>query len=156
MSKTSDMPTATSGSTEKGDASLALAPRVLLAEDDGAMRALLARALRKAGYEPVDCRHGLELLQRLSPLLEGAESVGYDLVISDVRLPGIPGVTILEGLHRHEGLPPVILITAFGDERTHADAARFGAAAVFDKPFDIDDLLSKVREIIPAPGVGGT
>ena len=154
-SETSHRTVVTSRSGEPTPTSTASPSRVLLAEDDGEMRALLARALRKAGYEPVGCRHGLELLDRLSPLLDGADSVAYDLIISDVRMPGILGVEVLEGLHRHKGLPPVILITAFGDDQTHADAVRFGAAAVFDKLFDIDDLLSKVREIVPAPGVEG-
>ena len=42
----------------------------------------------------------------------------------------------------------MILITAFGDEETHAKAHRLEAAAIFDKPFDIEDLLAKVREIL--------
>lgn len=155
-SETSHRTRATSGNCEPIAAAVALPSRVLLAEDDGEMRALLARALRKAGCEPVDCRHGLELLDKLSPLLEGADSVGYDLIITNVRLPGVLGATILEGLRQHKGLPPVILITAFGDDGARADAMMSGVAAVFGKPFDIDDLLSAVREIIPAPDVGGT
>jgi DNA-binding response OmpR family regulator len=43
----------------------------------------------------------------------------------------------------------VILITAFGDEETYAEARRLGAAAVLDKPFDLDDLVAKVREVAP-------
>jgi DNA-binding response OmpR family regulator len=42
----------------------------------------------------------------------------------------------------------VILITAFGDEQTHAEAKRLGAAATIDKPFEIPDLLSKAQEIL--------
>jgi DNA-binding response OmpR family regulator len=42
----------------------------------------------------------------------------------------------------------MILITAFGDDWTHMQAKKFGAAAIFDKPFEIDPLLSKVREIL--------
>jgi CheY-like chemotaxis protein len=53
-------------------------------------------------------------------------------------------------LHNSEGFPPVILITAFGDEKTHEQAYLFGAAAVFDKPFDIEDLVTKVQEIAPS------
>ena len=42
----------------------------------------------------------------------------------------------------------MILITAFGDEETHLQAKKFNAAAMFDKPFDIDDLLNKVRQLL--------
>jgi DNA-binding NtrC family response regulator len=50
------------------------------------------------------------------------------------------------------GFPPTILITAFGDDETHAEAERYRVAAFFDKPFDIEDLLVKVREIVPPRG----
>jgi DNA-binding response OmpR family regulator len=43
----------------------------------------------------------------------------------------------------------MVLITAFGDEDTHIQTEKFGAAAMFDKPFEIDDLLAKVRQIVP-------
>ncbi|MBW1788759.1 MAG: response regulator transcription factor [Deltaproteobacteria bacterium] len=56
---------------------------------------------------------------------------------------------VLEGAPKNEGFPPMILITAFGDEETHVLAKEFGAAAMFDKPFDMDDLLAKVQELLP-------
>jgi len=48
----------------------------------------------------------------------------FDLVVSDIRMPGIFGLTILEGTRQWDRFPPIILITAFGDEETHAHAAR--------------------------------
>ena len=50
------------------------------------------------------------------------------------------GLDVVAGLRRAEWITPVIIITAFGDEATHAEAQRLGAAAVFDKPFDVNDL----------------
>ncbi|NUM68526.1 response regulator [candidate division KSB1 bacterium] len=126
------------------------APHVLLAEDDHEMRVLLARALQYAGYEVVTCRNGVELLEHLGAyFLPDEEQEPIALIISDVRMPGLTGLEILEGLSKHQDFPPFILITAFGDAETHADAARFGALAVFDKPFDLDDLLARVRKIVP-------
>jgi len=66
-------------------------------------------------------------------------------------MPGLTGLEVLDGLHQCKDLPPIILVTAFGDEQTHRLAESFGAVAVFDKPFDIDDLLTKVREVLSAP-----
>jgi DNA-binding response OmpR family regulator len=55
---------------------------------------------------------------------------------------------ILMGANELDNFPPMILITAFGDKETHMLAERLGAAALFDKPFDIDDMLKKVRAIL--------
>lgn len=134
----------------KGKPVAAIAPHVLLAEDDHEMRALLVRALHRAGYEVIACRNGVELLEHLgSYFLPDEEHEEIDLIISDIRMPGVTGLEILEGLSKHDDFPPFILITAFGDAETHAEAERYGALAMFDKPFDIDDLLAKVRKIVP-------
>ena len=124
---------------------------ILLAEDDKEMRALLALSLRKAGYEVTECHDGVGLLTHLAPLLlpNGIGDNDVDLIISDIRMPGFTGMEVLEGAPKNEGFPPMILITAFGDEETHVLAKEFGAAAMFDKPFDMDDLLAKVHELLP-------
>jgi DNA-binding response OmpR family regulator len=136
--------------------------RVLLAEDDDEMRALLAWALRKAGYEVGMATDGLELLVKLGGGILPADGLAnmanplrppdWDLVISDIRMPAISGLEILERARTREEFPPIILITAFGDDATHAAAERLGAVAIFDKPFDTDALLAKVREAVPVYG----
>jgi CheY-like chemotaxis protein len=123
--------------------------RILLADDDKEMRKLLSQAFQKAGYEVTECSDGVGLLTHLESFLFPKKEMRkyVDLIISDIRMPGFTGMEILEGIQRTRGFPPMILITAFGDEETHNLAERFGAAAMFDKPFDIDDLLDKVREL---------
>ena len=124
-------------------------PRILLAEDDDALRGLLAETVSGEGYEVTECRDGGEFLQCLQSFLIDDEcSVDFDVIISDIRMPGLTGLEILEDLHEFEGFPPMILITAFGDDWTHMRAKKFGAAAIFDKPFEIDTLLAKVHEIL--------
>jgi two-component system, response regulator, stage 0 sporulation protein F len=71
-----------------------------------------------------------------------------DVLISDIRMPGVNGMRILEGIQELPGIAPVILITAFGDQTTHDAARRWGAKAVFDKPFDVDDLLQSVHDVV--------
>ncbi|MGI6416645.1 MAG: response regulator [Thermoguttaceae bacterium] len=131
-----------------------LRPRVLLGEDDAEMRSVLSEALREKGYGVVECADGLRVLERLSSVVLSSAVTSRDpenfaLIISDIRMPGVNGMSILEGVQLFEHFPPVILITAFGDEETHAEATRLGAAAMFDKPFDIVDLLDKVEELAP-------
>lgn len=123
--------------------------RVLLAEDDPDMRALLARALRRIGYSVVEVQDGLALLQRVRSGLDDEHDVAPDLIISDIRMPGCSGLEVLAGLRACDWAMPVILITAFGDEAAHAEARRLGAALLLDKPFDLDDLLHVAQAIIP-------
>lgn len=118
---------------------------VLLAEDDDEMRALLAQALRKCGYDVTECEDGMELLLRLNPLLESNGEVEYDVIISDIYMPGLSGMEVMESLARKLRCPPIILITAFGDHEIHEKAKRLGVAAILDKPFEIEDLLTAVR-----------
>ncbi len=124
-------------------------PRILLAEDDSDMRNLLAWSLRKYGYEVIECTNGVQLLDYLDCFFTNDETEAFDLIISDIRMPGVTGLEVLEGMHKYKAFPLMVLITAFGDEETHAQAHRFGAAAIFDKPFEIDDLLAEVQKIVP-------
>jgi len=134
----------------KGKCAALFSPRILLAEDDKEMRVLLAGALRRAGYEVIECGNGVELLEHLgSFILPDEEHEEVNLVISDIRMPGLTGLEILEGVSKCSDFPPFILITAFGDVETHARAKYWGALAMFDKPFDVDDLVARVRKVVP-------
>ena len=122
--------------------------RVLLAEDDVHMRRLLALALRHRGYDVSECRDGMSLADEIGSAVLLEETEAYDLVVSDIRLPGVTGLEILEGLSALPDLPPFLLITAFGDRETHEAAERLGAAALLDKPFEIDEFVAVVDEIL--------
>lgn len=126
--------------------------RILLGEDDDQMRTLLAAELHREGYEVVECRNGVQLLDKLYSFLLPQGREDYHLIISDIRMPGLTGLEILSGLADRPGFPPTILITAFGDDETHAEAERYHVVAFFDKPFDIEDLLATVRETVPPHG----
>jgi CheY-like chemotaxis protein len=125
-------------------------PHILVAEDHADMREMLAQTLRRAGYDVTEVPDGWGLLSLLGAcLLHSQDEQPVDLVISDIRMPGVTGMEVLRGAEGSPEFPPIILITAFGDPRTHEEAERLGAEAVFDKPFDLEDLLVKVREIVP-------
>jgi CheY-like chemotaxis protein len=129
------------------------ARRILIAEDDDEFRKLLVQSFRKQGYEVTECRHGVDLIGELSCLKEPARPEDFDLIVSDIRMPGVTGLSVLEGLHEFKHAPPVILITAFGDEQTHAAAKRLGAAAMIDKPFEMEDLLAQAAETLGSSAV---
>jgi two-component system, response regulator, stage 0 sporulation protein F len=123
--------------------------RLLVAEDDRAFREMLVAVLRADGHEVVAVANGLDLLDTLE--VSSAAQVGsdrFDLVVSDVRMPGWTGLQVLERTAGGSGTPPFILITAFGSEDVHAAAEGLGAVAVLDKPFDFDDLRSFVSHFL--------
>jgi DNA-binding response OmpR family regulator len=121
---------------------------ILLAEDDEEMRRTLSGLLRAQGYRVDECSDGLALLKIFGAPGPQSHGPGYSLLISDIRMPSLSGLDILEGFHGRPGFPPVILITAFGDGETHARARESGAIAVLDKPFEVDCLLAMVGRIV--------
>lgn len=131
-------------------------PRILLAEDDKDMRNLLSWQLRNSGFEVIECSDGFELLDHLGTPALSQRPDDFDLIISDIRMPGASGLEVLEGIHECEWYLPMILITAFGSKQTHQQADKWGAAAVFDKPFEIQDLILRIREVLALDSPDGS
>jgi DNA-binding response OmpR family regulator len=125
--------------------------RILLADDDTEMRALLVLSLQAEGYEVVECTDGTQLLKHCYAACPPDAPQRLDLIITDLRMPGASGLAVLEQLHGRGAVPPIILITAFGDEHTHVLAQQFGATASVDKPFEILWFLDLVRDVLSSP-----
>jgi DNA-binding NtrC family response regulator len=117
---------------------------VLLAEDDGELRKLIASTLRQEGYEVVETANGMELLDALELLL--GRRLPY-AVVSDVRMPLLSGMDLLAVIRASATDVPVILITAFGDVDTHEEAHDLGAVAILDKPFDMSALTALLASL---------
>jgi len=122
------------------------AAQIVVADDDPEMRSLLAQALEADGHEIVEAKNGAELLQRLDSFWSRGREP--DLVISDVRMPGLSGLQVLDLMNDEDRFAPVILITAFGDHAVHERAALLGAITTIDKPFDVDELRELARRIL--------
>ncbi|NPD26002.1 response regulator [Corallococcus sp. AB038B] len=127
-------------------------PRILVAEDDDAMRAMLVRTLARAGYTVVEVEDGFELGDYVAMMQgHGGTLAPPDLIVSDVRMPGRTGLEAL-GRLRAQGIAcPVLLLSAFADEETHAEAQRLGARQLLDKPVDLDVLKEAVRDAVAHP-----
>jgi two-component system, response regulator, stage 0 sporulation protein F len=127
--------------------------RVFLAEDDPEMRRLVADALRRDRHFVLEAPDGATLLEYLHHALQNECPETKDsLIVSDVRMPRRGGLDLIQELLELQWCPPCILITGFGDERLHAQARQLGAVAVFDKPFDLDDLRASVNRLAEHPG----
>ncbi len=125
------------------------AMKVLLAEDDQGMRKLMALVLQRSGFDVIEAIDGNELQEKIKHLLPGGGSDGgVDIIVTDIYMPGPNALETLAMLRKAGVDTPVVMITAFGDYETHEEANRLGATAVFDKPFDMQELrgvLSVIR-----------
>ena len=120
-------------------------PRILLVEDDEALRSLIASELRRDGYRVIACEDGLELVHRIDAYRELGIPLGVSLVISDVRMPKISGLELLELTREVPLKVPFILISAFADMETRIEASHLSVSAFLSKPFEIDQLRAAVR-----------
>jgi DNA-binding NtrC family response regulator len=139
-----DPEAAEAGQQPDGQHAVPAARCVLLAEDDGPLRVLLASHLHRHGYEVLLAEDGLQLIQQIELCFHYPDTAPLVVLVSDVRMPGIDGLRVLSSLGEHGYGLPVILITAFGTAELHAEAERRGAVAMLDKPFEIEELLNLV------------
>jgi DNA-binding NtrC family response regulator len=107
--------------------------RVLVVDDEESQRTVLAGFLRKRGYDVV-------IAASADDALAAAAAHHVDVVVTDVRMPGLSGVDLLDELRRRNPEVPVVLITAFGTVATAVDAMKRGAADYLTKPIDLGEL----------------
>ena len=124
---------------------------VLLAEDDGEMRSLLILWFRQAGWKVTEAKDGGELLEELNHVIRERKKCKFGLVVSDIRMPKVTGTKLLSWIAKVPGLPRFIFITSFGDPSTHEKAKRLGVVKIFDKPFEIEDLIAEANAIVDEP-----
>lgn len=114
--------------------------RILLVEDDGALRTLTTRNLREHGFEVAAVATGAELWILL-------ESESYDLIILDVMLPGTNGFEILRRLRRNRDTP-VIFLSARGSEEDRIVGLELGADDYIPKPFNTRELVARIGAVL--------
>jgi CheY-like chemotaxis protein len=119
-------------------------PRILLAEDDEAVRESIAEALREDGYEVIVVENGRDLFWSLAVPTHTHGAV--DLVVTDVRMPAYSGLDVLDALATDCPVPKVVM-TAFPTQDTLAKAKSLGIA-LLEKPFPLEHLRVLVHELI--------
>ncbi|MEZ4272172.1 MAG: response regulator [Myxococcota bacterium] len=122
--------------------------RVLLAEDDYDIRESLSRLLEADGYEVLALSNGVELLDYLASwILDERQGSPADVIVTDIRMPGFNGLSIVEGLRAKGWLQPVIVMSAFGDDEIRHRVSRMGKATFFAKPFNPVELEKTITEV---------
>jgi two-component system response regulator MprA len=115
--------------------------RVLLADDDRAIREALVRALELEGYEVAAVPNGadaLTLTRQLPP----------DVLVLDVMMPGIDGLTVCRVLRAERDRTPILLLTARTETSDRVTGLDAGADDYLSKPFELDELLARLRALI--------
>ena len=125
---------------EPGDGSRALRPVILVVDDEPGLRESF-RLILDDDYEVVDVPDG-------PPALDVLRSAQVDLVLLDIRLPGMDGIEVLERIKALDESVEVILVTAVKTVRTAVAAMKLGAFDYLTKPFEEDELLSLVRRAL--------
>ncbi|MFM7350041.1 MAG: cell cycle two-component system response regulator CpdR [Erythrobacter sp.] len=119
-------------------------PRILLAEDEDAMRAYLERALTNAGYEVSAVDRGTDAV----PLLETGD---YDLLLSDIVMPEMDGIELAQRCAAISPRTKVMFITGFAAVSLRASREQ-PAAKVLSKPFHLRDLVLEVERVFEEAG----
>ena len=109
--------------------------RVLVVDDEAGIRDLLAKTLALADYDVDVAPNGRVALERIRLL-------SYDLLITDLNMPGIDGLTVIQEARRLDENLPVIIITGFSTESSAITAANLGVSGYLTKPFKVPKVLS--------------
>jgi DNA-binding NtrC family response regulator len=116
-------------------------PRVLVVDDDAGVRYTLREILESSGFAVDDAESGEVALRQF-------DKAPADLVITDLRMPGMDGMDLLARLQERKPTPRVVVITAHGSERQAVAAMKAGACDYFRKPFEMDELLEAVSRAV--------
>jgi CheY-like chemotaxis protein len=122
---------------------MAEARRILVVEDEEPVRGLVVGHLERLGYEVAQASDAEQVLLRMS-----RDRTPFDVVLSDIHLPGLSGVELLRLLLTHSPLRPVILITGDADEALARTALGHGATGYLLKPFQLFELEAVVRQAV--------
>ncbi len=118
-------------------------PRILIVDDEAAIRSSLLEALSAEGYDA-------EIAETGEAALAKCHGSTYDLVVTDLRLPGVSGLEILQAMRNQGNATPVIMMTAYGDVDTAVQAMRDGAYDFIPKPFKLGTIKKQVRAALRA------
>jgi two-component system chemotaxis response regulator CheY len=122
-----------------------MAKKVLIVDDSASVRTVARMALRERGYEVIEASNGKEALEKL-------DSERCHLVISDVNMPTMDGITLLKEIKRHPNykFTPVIMLTTEAGEDKKREGRAAGAKAWITKPFQPQLLVDAVSKLILA------
>jgi two-component system, cell cycle response regulator CpdR len=118
-------------------------PRVLIADDEASMRALVARAISMDGHETVTAQDGAEALEILT-----REDGAFDLLLTDIQMPIMDGIALALATARDFPGLTILLMTGFADQRERASNLNALVHDVITKPFSVADIRTAVADAL--------
>jgi len=115
--------------------------RILIVDDEDGMRRLLGRVLTREGYDTSTVGSGAEALRLVA-------NERFDLVVTDIKMPEMDGLQLLENLKEYEPSLPIIVMTAYGTIENAVQALRLGAYDYIAKPFETDEIKLTVAKAL--------
>jgi DNA-binding response OmpR family regulator len=115
--------------------------KILIIDDEATLRQTLARILQQAGFDVTTAEHGEQGLAYL-------QTTQFDLVYMDIRMPGLPGLEVLQLIRAHYPGLPVVLFTAQPDLNSAVEALRRGATDYLLKPLKPESIIERTRSIL--------
>jgi len=116
-------------------------PRVLVVDDEASIRDLLAKTLALAEYDVDVAPDGRSALERM-------RLYPYDLLIADLKMPGMDGLAVIREAKRYKADLPVIIITGFSTESSAIEAVNIGVAGYLTKPFRVPQVLAAAAKAL--------
>jgi two-component system response regulator FlrC len=114
---------------------------ILVVDDDYQMRTALKEAITRVGFQAVLAGDGQEALQKLS-------QSSFSLVVTDMKMPKLDGLSLLKEIRRKIGHIPILVITGFGTIQDAVEVMREGASDYLIKPFSFEDLMVRIRSLM--------
>ena len=118
-------------------------PRVLIADDEASMRALVARAIAMDGHETVTAQDGAEALEILT-----RDNGAFDLLLTDIQMPIMDGIALALSAARDFPDLTILLMTGFADQRERASNLEALVHDVITKPFSVADIRTAVADAL--------
>ena len=131
----------TAATSKPSTASTATRPRILVVDDEAAIRDLLSKTLALAEYDVDLAQDGRHALERL-------RMIPYDLLITDLKMPGIDGLSVIREARRLKPDIPVIIITGFSTEASAIEAVNLGVSGYLTKPFRVPRVLAAAAKAL--------
>ena len=115
--------------------------RVLVVDDEEALRYLLSTELAAEGYEVETAGDGDEAI-------EAIRQKDYDIVLLDIKMPRVDGFEVLKFIKQNKPEIKVIMLTAYADVKNAIEALKLGASDFVSKPYDLEDILTSINRAL--------
>jgi DNA-binding response OmpR family regulator len=116
-------------------------PRILVVDDEASIRDLLAKTLALAEYDVDVAPDGRTALERM-------RQESYDLLIADLKMPGLDGLSVIREAKRYKSTLPVIIITGYSTESAAIEAVNLGVSGYLTKPFRVPQVLAAAAKAL--------